>query len=126
MTRKHLNARGKGEYSYDYSNDILFFKTKDRDYAKSLDFGNLIADIDTRGFITGLRIFDASKILKIPRISLRNLRNPEFNIEVDGKIITFKLRFSCEIKNKEVMIGQDFVRESMNEHIQNSEVICTV
>ena len=46
MNGRHLAAEGKGEYTYDYLNDILLFKIKDRDYLKSLDFDNLIVDID--------------------------------------------------------------------------------
>ena len=56
MTKRHLDAKGKGEYDYDYRNDILLFKIKDRNYLKSLEFENLVIDFDDKGFITGLRI----------------------------------------------------------------------
>ena len=127
MMKKHLDARGKGEYTYDYPNDILLFKTKDRDYAKSLEFGNLIVDIDTEGFITGLRLFDASKILKLSKITLKNLKQFEFNADVEDKIITIKLRFACMVRNAPKIIqGQDFIREAISSSIPNSEVVCTV
>jgi|SRR3989344_5922025 len=127
MTKKHLDARGKGEYTYDYPNDILLFKTKDRDYAKSLEFGNLIVDIDTEGFITGLRLFDASKILQLSKITLKNLKQFEFNTDVEDKIITIKLRFTCVIRNAPKIIqGQDFIREAINSSVPNSEVVCSV
>lgn len=127
MEKKHLDARGKGEYTYDYPNDILLFKTKDRDYAKSLEFGNLIVDVDTEGFITGLRLFDASKILKLSKITLKHLKQFEFNADVEDKIITIQLRFTCTIRNApKVVQGQDFIREALSESIQNSEVICSV
>lgn len=127
MTKKYLDAREKGEYTYDYANDILLFKTKDRDYAKSLDLGNLIVDIDTEGFITGLRLFDASKILKLSKITLNNLKQFEFNADVEDKIITVQLRFTCVIRNAQKIVqGQDFIREATSTSIQNSEVVCTV
>ena len=66
MANKHLDGKGKGEYSYDYKNDVMFFKIKNRDYLKSIDFDNFVADIDKEGYITGVRIFDATRIFKLP------------------------------------------------------------
>ena len=127
MTKKHLDARGKGEYTYDYPNDVLLFKTKDRDYSKSLKFGNLIVDINSEGFITGLRLFDASKILKLSKITLKNLKQFEFNADVEDKIVTIKLRFVCMVRNApKIVQGQDIIREAISSSIQNSEVVCTV
>ena len=44
MKMKHLEA--EGEMDYDFANDILFFKVKDRDYNFSLEFQNMVIDID--------------------------------------------------------------------------------
>ena len=126
MTKRHLNARGKGEYTYDYDNDILLFKIKNRDYKISIDFGNLVFDVDTEGFITGLQIFDASKIFKLPKKALKKIKNFEFNADVEGKVITAQLTFTCEMRNKAITHGQDFIREALSTSIQNSEVVCSV
>ena len=127
MTNKNLDAKGKGEYSYDYRNDILLFKIRDREYSLSIDFDNLIADIDIEGFITGLRIFDASRVFKLSKMALNNVRAFEFNTKVEDKIITIQLRFTAVLRNKPVIKqGQDFVREALGSQIKNSEVLCTV
>ena len=127
MTEKQLNALGKGEVIYDYENDLLSFKVKNRDYLKSIDFDNIVVDIDTEGFITGLRVFDATKIFKMEKLTLKNIKHFEFNAKVEDKIISLQLRFTTELRNKiSVMHGQDFIREAINSQIKDSEVQCTV
>lgn len=127
MESRHLDARGKGEYTYDFRNDILLFKIKDRDYAMSIEFENLIVDIDKEGYITGLRIFDASQVFKLSKLALNNVKRFEFNTKVEDKIITIQLRFTSILRNKPVIKhGQDIVREASDSHIKNSEVLCTI
>lgn len=127
MESRHLDARGKGEYTYDFRNDILLFKIKNRDYAMSIEFENLIVDIDTQGYITGLRIFDASQLFKLSKLALSNVKIFEFNTKVENKVITIQLRFTSVLRNKPVIKhGQDIVREASSSQIRNSEVLCTV
>ncbi len=127
MESRHLDARGKGEYTYDFRNDILLFKIKNRDYAMSIEFESLIVDIDTKGYITGLRIFDASQVFKLTKLALNNVKIFEFNAKVEDKVITIQLRFTSVLRNKPVIKhGQDIIREASDSHIRNSEVLCTV
>lgn len=127
MNKKHLDAKGKGLYDYDYKNDLLMFKIKDRHYTKSIDFGNFIVDIDNEGFITGLRLFDASKLFKLPKIALKGIRNFEFHTSVEDKIIKIQLMFTASMRNKPIIRqGQDFIREALNSNIKDSEAVCTV
>ena len=122
---KQLNAKGKGEYSYDYRNDILLFKIKGRDYLKSIEFDNIVIDIDTEGYITGIRIIDASKVLKLSKLALAKISNFEFSAKVESKVVTIQLRFKSLMRNKPVIShSQDFIREAAG--IKDSEVLCTV
>jgi len=123
---RHLKAPGKGEYSYDYRNDILLFRIRDRKYAISVEFDNFIVDIDEEGFITGLRIFDASKIFKLSKVALNNLKDFEFHAKAENGVISVQLRFDCVVRNAVIKQGHDFVREAEDSHIKNSEVLCTV
>lgn len=124
---RHLNAPGKGEYTYDYRNDILLFKIKERKYKISIDFGNLIVDVDEEGFITGLRIFDASQAFKLSKIALNNIRSFEFHTRVEDKIINIQLRFTSILRNRPIIKqGHDFIREAFDSNIKNSEVLCTI
>ena len=127
MNGRHLAAEGKGQYTYDYVNDILLFKIKNRDYLKSLDFDNLIVDIDKEGFITGMRIFDASKIFNIPKLALKNIKSFRFNARVEDKKVAIQLEFIPVLRNKPLIKqGQNLVREAIGSEIKNSEVVCTV
>lgn len=127
MKNKHLDGRGKGEYNYDYRNDILLFKIKDRNYLKSMDFGNIIVDIDEEGFVTGLRIFDASEMFKLSKVAVAKIKQFEFNSKVEDKVITIQLRFTSILRNKPIIKqGQDFVREALDSQIKDSEVLCTI
>ena len=68
MEQKQLHE--KGIVDYDYKNDILFFKVKDRYYERSIDFGDFILDLDKEGYIVGIQLFDASKIFSIDKDAL--------------------------------------------------------
>jgi len=127
MKERHLNAKGKGEFAYDYKNDILFFKIKDRDYLKSIDFDNLIVDIDTKNFITGLRIIDASKVFKMSKVALSKIKGFEFNARIEDKVVAIQLRFTSVLRNKPtIQQGQDFIREALHTNVPDSRVFCTV
>ncbi len=127
MKGRHLKALGKGECIYDYVNDLLLFKIKNRDYLKSLDFDNLIVDIDKEGFITGLRIFDASKIFNIPKIALKNIKSFRFSARVEDKKVTIQLEFIPILRNKPLIKqGQNLVREAIGSEVNNSDVLCTI
>ena len=59
MKPRHLEA--EGEMDYDYANDVLFFKIKDREYDFSIEFQNMVIDVDEEKFIVGIQIFEAYK-----------------------------------------------------------------
>jgi uncharacterized protein YuzE len=127
MSEKHLDAKGEGEQIYDYDNDVLLFKVKEREYLKSLDFDNFIIDIDTEGFIIGMRVFDASKIFNIDKYGLKNIKGFEFKSKIEDKVINLQLKFTYELRNKQIAIqGENFTREALNSKINDSEVLCTV
>lgn len=127
MKGRHLEAKGKGEYTYDYMNDLLLFKIKDRDYSKSLDFDNLIVDIDKEGFITGLRIFDASKVFNIQKLALKDIKSWRFDARIEDKKVTIRLEFIPVLRNKPLIKqGQNLVREAIGSEVNDSKVVCTV
>ncbi len=126
MEPKHLDARGKGEVDYDYKNDILFFKVKDREYAKSLEFEEIVLDIDKEGFITGIQLFGASELFRIDKETLRNVRGWEFHIKAESNVITLQLRFEMIKRNKVIVEqGQNMVREATSP-LADSEVLCKI
>lgn len=123
---KYLDARGKGEVDYDYKEDTLFFKIKNREYKKSLDYGNFVLDIDKEGFITGIQLFNASKLFKIDKNALLKVKHWEFNTKVENKIITVQLTFEAVKRNKVIVEkGHNLERET-TARLQDSEAMCTI
>ncbi|MBS3176047.1 DUF2283 domain-containing protein [Candidatus Woesearchaeota archaeon] len=122
---KHLE--GKGEFLYDYNNDIPLFKTKKRNYLKSLDFDDLIVDIDEQGFITGLQVFDASKVFNLSKMALKHIKEFVMHTKVENKVINIQLHFTSTLRNKPIIThGQNFTRESLDLHLKDAEVRCSV
>ena len=126
MEPKHLDARGKGEVDYDYKNDILFFKVKDREYTRSLEFEDIVLDVDKEGFITGIQLFDASRLFRADKDALMKVRRWEFNTKVEENVITLQLMFEM-VKRKKVIVeqGQNLVREATSP-LNDSEVLCKI
>ncbi|MEK6872259.1 MAG: DUF2283 domain-containing protein [Nanoarchaeota archaeon] len=120
---KHLE--GQGEVDYDFVNDILFFKVKDRTYDKSIEFENLVIDIDDKEFITGIQIFDASKFLQVNKESLRNIPKWTFQAIVIGENIEIRLNYETIVRNKTIEKNPIIVRENKS-HLPSSEMICEV
>ncbi|MFH1834584.1 MAG: DUF2283 domain-containing protein [Methanobacteriota archaeon] len=120
MTR-HL--KGKGEADYDEVHDILFFKTKERDYDRSIELYNLVVDIDTENFLTGIQIFEASKFLRIPKTALRKIPRWDFCANVDKNTIEVRLKFQTMWRNK-VIEKNPIIVESIGENLPDSEMVC--
>lgn len=125
MKPKHLNAKGKGEVDYDYTNDILFFKVKERTYDHSIELEDFVLDVDNKGYITGIQIFGASKIFNIEKGILRNIKEWEFKVKTEGKIISVQLFFKILRRNEIVERGQNLIREATS-LLTDSEVKCAV
>ena len=122
---KHLAARGQGEVDYDFKEDTLFFKVKGREYLKSIEFDDVVVDIDHAGFITGVQIFGASEIFGMDKDALREVRQWEIMTKVEKNIVTLQVRFEVLKRNKIIKQGQSLIRESLSP-LADSEVICKV
>jgi len=95
---RHLEA--EGEMDYDYANDILFFKLKDRKYDFSLEFHNMVIDVDSEKFVTGIQLFNASEFLGISKQHLREIPRWQFKSKIDQEIIEIRLFYQINIRNK--------------------------
>ena len=125
METQNRNLKGPGEVNYDYTNDILFFKVKDREYDESLELGNLVIDLDIKKFIVGIQIFDASKFLQVSKESLRNIPKWTFQAFINKENIEIRLHYQTQIKNITVEKNPIIVKENKS-NLPVSEVICVV
>jgi len=113
----------EGEMDYDFVNDILFFKVKEREYDHSLEFENMVIDIDSENFITGIQIFDASEFLQISKISLREIPKWKFQAQIKEGAIEIRLFFQVSIRNK-ILERSPIIIQQNEEHLPSSEMIC--
>lgn len=125
MEKKYRYLRGRGEYDYDYVHDILFFKTKKRNYDRSVELDRFVIDIDKENFVVGIQIFDASEFLGIPKLILRNIRNWQFHATVDENKLEIRLMFRVVHRNKMVE-KNPIIIEPLKESLPDSKVICSV
>lgn len=97
---KERNLEAEGEMDYDFVNDILFFKVKDREYNFSLEFQNIVIDIDAEKFIVGIQIFDASKFLRINKANLGKIDKWQFKARLDNNELRIELSYQVIIRNR--------------------------
>ena len=98
MKERILEA--EGEMDYDYVNDILFFKVKNREYNFSFEFQNMVIDTDEEKYIVGIQIFDASEFLEIEKINLRAIPKWQFKAKINDGVIEIRLFYQISIRNK--------------------------
>jgi len=102
MMNKERTLEAEGEMDYDYVNDILIFKVKDREYDFSIEFQNMVVDVDTEQFIVGIQIFDASKFLKIDRGHLGKITKWQFKAKLKENEFRIYLYYQVVVRNKTV------------------------
>ena len=100
MIDKERKLEAEGEMDYDYINDILLFKVKDRDYDFSVEFQNMVVDVDNEKFIVGIQIFDASKFLRINKANLGKIDKWQFKARLDNNELRIELSYQVIIRNK--------------------------
>ena len=123
MAQKYLKE--KGESDYDYKQDILFFKTSERDYSKSIELNNIVLDVDKGGFIVGVQIFDASKFLDLSKDTLLKIKHWQFEATVNKGNIEVRLVFDVVVRNKTVE-KNPIILQSLSEQLPDSKLVCGV
>ena len=116
MKPRHLEA--KGEMDYDYVNDVLFFKIKDREYDFSVEFQNMVIDIDEEKFIVGIQIFEASNFLRMSKVNLREIPNWRFNAKLENNTIEIRLDYQLKIRNKTFEKNPIIIQENKSESLR--------
>jgi len=128
MTDGMKELREKGEFDYDYSHDILFFKVRNREYERSIELDNLVLDVDEEGFIVGLQIFDASAYFGIDRKYLRAAMTWELQVRTE-KIsesesrIEVRLMFQVVVRNK-ILQPEPIITQNIRDSLPDSKVVC--
>ena len=120
MTERHLVE--KGELSYDFANDILFFKVKNREYSHSIEVNNIVIDIDEDDFIVGMQIFDASEMFELPKVQLVGPHGAKFRATIRDNRIQVSLLLEIRVRNKIFRPNPIVIQES-DEELPDSEMV---
>ena len=115
IKQRHLEA--EGEMDYDYVNDILFFKIKNREYDFSIEFQNMVIDIDEEKFIVGIQIFDASKFLRMSKVNLREIPKWKFSSKLENNTIEIRLDYQLKVRNKIFEKNPIIIQENKSESL---------
>ena len=121
MSAEKRHLEGKGVMDYDYINDILFFKIDDREYDRSLEFNNMIIDIDKEDFVVGLQTLDASKFLRISKTNLK-INKWQFKSRITPESIEIRLVCQVNIRNK-IRELNPIILQQNTEQLPNSQMI---
>ncbi len=126
MMNKERSLEAEGEMDYDYVNDILLFKVKNREYDFSIEFQNMVVDVDEEQFIVGIQIFDASKFLKIGKEHLRKITNWQFKAKLQDNEFRIDLYYQVVVRNQIVNnnIYPIIVQQDMG--LPNPQTVSTV
>ncbi len=123
MEQSQRTLNGKGEFDYDYAYDILFFKIKDREYVRSLEFDNIVLDVDAEQFIVGIQIFEASSFLNIPKEALRTVRKWQFWAQAEEGRLEVRLAFEVALRNRIIEPRPILIRQ-IDEDFNPSVAVC--
>ena len=121
MAQKYLKE--KGESDYDYKHDVLFFKTAERDYARSIELDNIVLDVDKEGFIVGIQIFEASRFLDLNKDTLLKIKHWQFEATVNEGNIEVRLVFSVVVRNRTIE-KNPIIMQSLSEPLPDSKLVC--
>lgn len=122
MIEKSLNK--PGEFDYDYKNDILLFKVKEREYSHSIELNRLIIDFDEEDFIVAIQIIGASSVFNLSREQLRGIKNFQMKCKVENGVIQIGIIFNMIVRSKPVKFNP-IIFERL-ENIPDSEIICEI
>ena len=115
----------EGEMDYDYVNDILFFKVKNREYDFSIEFQNMVIDVDKEQFVVGIQIFEASKFLRMSKINLREIPKWQFKSKIEEGIIELRLNYQLQIRNKIYEKSPIIIQENKS-GLPSPQMVCTI
>ena len=121
MEATHLHK--SGEFDYDYLNDIMFFKVKDREYSRSIELDNVVIDVDGEDFVVGVQIFNPSELFGLPKETLRNVSKWRLEAQVDDNRLEVRLVFQTRFRNR-IIEPRPVIMEQLKQPLPNSKITC--
>lgn len=123
MERKFLNK--PGEFDYDFKNDILLFKVKEREYSHSIELNRLIIDFDEEDFIVAIQVIGASDVFNLSKDQLKGIKGFQMKCGIEGGVIQISIGFNMMLRNKSVEYNP-IIFERIEGNIPDSQVLCQI
>jgi len=89
--------------NYDEEEDILLL-SRERKVKASIDLGDFIIDVDTKGLISGIEILNASQNLGLKENQLKSLKQAAMNISYKPNYVLITLIMHFGNKEKDIRI----------------------
>ena len=89
--------------NYDEEEDILLL-SKERKVKASIDLGDFIIDIDTKGFVSGIEILNASQNLGLKENQLKSLKQASMNVSYKPNHVHITIIMHFGNKEKDIHI----------------------
>lgn len=96
-------AKSITEISYEKDKDILSL-WKEKTSQVSIEVGDFIIDIDSRGFVAGLEILNASENLNLPSEFLAKIERASMSVLYKQNYVLIMLAIKVKDKDKAVSI----------------------
>jgi uncharacterized protein YuzE len=96
-------AKSIAEIKYDAEEDILSF-WKGNPSQSSIEIGDFIIDIDSKGFVSGLEILNVSENLEMSREILGNIENASMAVVYKPGYVYILIRVKLKGKDKNISI----------------------
>ena len=96
-------ARQIKTIDYDSENDIFSISNGEK-VKVSIDIGDFILDVNSKNFICGIEVMDASENLGINKNILKNIQNIKMSVTYKTNHVYVLLMMTFKKKNKEVNV----------------------
>ncbi|MBU2652471.1 MAG: DUF2283 domain-containing protein [Bacteroidetes bacterium] len=113
-----------GQFDYDYANDILFFKVKDREYSHSVELSSLVIDFDEENFIVGLQIMNASEVFQLSKKILLGVSGFNMQAKIVDGAIQINLSFGMVERNKQMIEYKPIIFDRVGPEVPDSKISC--
>jgi len=96
-------AESNTKMNYDSDEDILSL-SRGRKVKASIEIGDFVIDVDTKGFITGIEILNASQNLGLKEDQLRRIQRASMSVKYKPNCVYIFLIMQLENKEKDITI----------------------
>jgi uncharacterized protein YuzE len=110
-----LNSRSvKADfYDYDFENDSLLVIDRGAKYESSINFENIILDIDVDGLPIGVEILHASKLFDVSKSAIKNFQSFRADINISEK--TIEINFTINVIKRNQYIEKIAISHGIND-----------